>query len=306
MDHLENHGDDFTEEEAAVLAEPSEEVAETPAQEQEEPTGAEQQEQEESSEQVPEAEQQQEKQTMVPHAAMHEERERRKSVEAELNEARQQIARFNEVLARFEQPQEQQQQPAPDPNQDPLGAFQFETEQLRAQREQREAEQRQHAEQQAQQQAIVEFEQSYIGELTERGNQDPEFQKAIDYLFDHQVQQYTSQGHSKEVATQATMRDAFNIALQARNANQDISQMFYGHAFANGYQPKPDPDPEVDLDNKLETIKKGQEQNKSLSGKGGGAPEPMTLAKLASMSDEEMDAWSKANPGMWEKIMGAA
>ncbi|MCT4654244.1 MAG: hypothetical protein N4A65_00380 [Cohaesibacter sp.] len=304
---IENEGE-FTPEELAMLEEPSEEGTEQP---QDEEVGQESQSEqeeanpaEEGAEPQEEAEKEPDKQTMVPHAAMHEERERRKAVEVQLQAAQSQIENINAILAKMQPPEQEQQEEVLDPEYDPMGSMMNRLDQLEQGRQQQQEQQ----EREQERQQIQQFEKQYIDQLAERGNSDPEFQSAIDFLFDQSVENYKNEGANEQQARQLTMRDAYLIAANAHNNGLDIGQNFYGLAYANGFKPQPVPDdgPTPPLEEKLESIQKGQEGSKTLSGKGGGAPEPMTLAKLANMTDAELDKWTTANPGMWEKLMGAA
>jgi hypothetical protein len=294
---------DFTPEELAVLEEPSTEEQEAntePAASEEAPEASQEAESaEEALEQQEEAPQERQQST-VPHGALHQERERRKAVEAQLQTQQEQI---NQLLARIQVPQDaEQEQAPPDLNADPVEFFKHELDTLK--QEQAEAQERFEERQQIEQ--AQQFEQSYINELTTRGQSDPEFQGAIDYLFETTVANYKSQGATDEEAKQLTMRDAYSIAANAHNNGWDIGKQFYGFAFSNGYKPQAQEDPAPDLDQKLETIQKGQEKNKTLSGKGGGAPEPMSLEKLVNMSDDDFKRWTDANPGVFERLQGAA
>ncbi len=294
---------DFTPEELSVLEEPSAEEQEATT----EPTAGEEapqaSQEAESAEEAPEQQEeapQERQQSTVPHGALHQERERRKAVEAQLQTQQEQI---NQLLARIQVPQsDEQEQAPPDLNDDPVEFFKHQLDAIK--QEQTETQERIEERQQIEQ--AQQFEQSYINDLTTRGQSDPEFKGAIDYLFEATVANYKSQGATDEEAKQLTMRDAYSIAANAHNNGWDIGKQFYGFAYANGYKPQAQEDPAPDLDQKLETIQKGQEKNKTLSGKGGGAPEPMTLAKLSNLPDDEFKRWTDANPDLWEKLAGAA
>lgn len=58
-------------------------------------------------------------------------------------------------------------------------------------------------------------------------------------------------------------------------------------------------------DRQIERVATGQERNRTLSGTGGGAaPVQMTATLLATMSDDEFDAWTSKNPKAADRLMG--
>jgi hypothetical protein len=58
-------------------------------------------------------------------------------------------------------------------------------------------------------------------------------------------------------------------------------------------------------DRQIERVATGQERNRTLSGTGGGAaPVQMTATLLATMSNEDFDAWTSKNPRASDRLLG--
>jgi hypothetical protein len=314
---------DFTEEEMAYLSgqepEAGEEAAEgaQEAQEGEEPAdGAEQP---EAAQGQPAAPAEPERQKTVPHQALHEERERRRAVEARLQEIAEQKARTDErlnILLQWAQNEtdaaSKANQPAPpDKNEDPIGYLQWENQQLKqqfGQYDQRFQQHEQFLQQQYQTQAQQQFRQqvwdAYTNDITTFSVEQPDFNDALNHLRDVRSKELQAMGfQGNQIAQQigvdleqfvtAALRngtrpaEALYALAKARMYQQGASpqqqqaaaSVAAGQAQPNGQQAQPG--------QKLQTIAKGQASNKSLSGSGSGSPQPMDATAIAGMDDDE-------------------
>lgn len=254
-----------------------------------------------------EAEKQDEKQKFVPHQALHAERLKRQEIERQLNEQRQQFARFEQRMAELNEVIAPKQAP-PDPVQDPIAALQYTQQQLAdMQKAQVEVQQRQMAEQQ--QQALIgqvegAYKQSWQAKLSESpdtANAYKAFVSALDGHFQLRGVQDPSQRQALIVEEERA------IAYAALQQGIDPAEAVIKQAAFYGYRPeaaKPAVDPAKALENK----QKGLAAARSLSTASGASSDgALTPQRIAEMSSEEFAALkSKLSPSKFAKLMGGA
>ena len=223
---------------------------------------------------------------MVPHGALHEERERRKQAEKRAERVEELFQRF---MAERGQPKTEEKGPEiPAFDQDPANHLRVKQETA----EQRLA----RLENERQAEAKINRLRQHVGAIeAEFAAKAPDDQDAVKFLQARKVAQYERSGMSRAEAVQAVANDAmmFTHAVLQRGLNP--AEQAYELARDWGYTAKqPDkPKPEE----KLETIRKGQEAAKG--GGGGSAPEaPASLKSLADMdpSDPNFDK-------EWDRLM---
>lgn len=211
----------------------------------------------------------------VPHAALHEERRKRQQLEAELAEFR----KFKEQIeAEKAKPQ------IPDLATDPVGHFKMATDltqqelaaikerQARADQES----QRQQAEQRFQM-TVIDHERRFVKDT-------PDYFDAMQHLREVRDQELQMYGVVDPTERQSILhREAMGIAWNAMQTGQNPAQKAYELARFRGYKPGPK------AAEKIDTLKKGAEAAKSLSGKGGEGPAAMSPEALLEMSDEDFD-----------------
>lgn len=113
--------------------------------------------------------------------------------------------------------------------------------------------------------------------------------------------EYEAAGVPEQLIESMLARKGLQFSYAAMQKDQNPAEAVYKLAHRYGYKPAAD-ESQKDKD-KLKTIAKGQEAEKSLSsGKGAG---DMSLEALATMSDEEMDEFVK-DPKSWKKLSKAA
>ncbi len=225
--------------------------------------------------------------------ALQQERARRQTAEQQLQEMQRAI---QQAQAEYER-----QQKTPDPQEDPIGAIQYQNEQLKAQLEQ--------VSQWRQQQEAAQQQAAFQAELVNRVAQSArEFaQQAPDYP---EAWKFVTEARSKQLAPlipdpvqreQAMMREALEIATQAMQQGLNPAQRYYEIAKAWGYQGAQQqpatPPPPVHSTPATETIQRGLKQQSGISGGGSTPNTEMSPQQLANIRDP------KAFAAAWDKVM---
>lgn len=266
---------------------------EAPETEQEQPQAADAPEQ---------AEQQPEAPKVVPLAALHEERNRRKELAAELARERQE----REALARRVEERLQAMQEAQKP---PVPAFEENpAEHLRAKVEEAERIARMTAQQQAawlqqQQQAQIEQQiaQRVVADEAEFMAEKPDYNDAVQYLHKSRVGELMTQyGLPEAAAIRQSAGELKEAAFVFTQRGMSPAQTAYQIAVQKGYTPK-QAQQAADAATKFQTQAAGVKAAKSL-GTGGATRTTMTAQQLLAMSDEEFAEATKGDN--WRKVMG--
>lgn len=245
----------------------------------------------------------------VPHQALHEERERRKAVEAENRRLAEQHARFEErlkVIQELQKPKEDAQPKAPDPQEDPIGALRFLQEQLAAQEQQRQAQTREQQEAQRAEQVWQQVQNHAQAQWQEFAAQNPHANEAYEHVMKSRSRELKAFGYSDAQVREALQREEAQALIYAVQNGISAPEMIMAYAEARGFQPKQaDPDPALGAAEKIERATEGQSRNKSLSQTGGAAaPTEMTAERLIAMSNDDFQAWVAKHPKQAERLMG--
>lgn len=247
-----------------------------------------------------------EKPKMVPLAALHEERERRKELQKRVEAEGQDRARLAGRLDALNEAMRPKEQPKPlDPTTQPLEVLQ----ELTQFRDQTLAERQQ-------QHQMQQFTNAYASRAQEFAKETPDFKDAYKFVVDSRVRELQAIGYDATTAAQMAQNDELNIAGKAFQDGKNPAQVLYTLAEARGYKKAdpaaaaapngsgaPPPDPMARLESKLDTIAKGQAAGKSLGGSGGAPGESLTLESLAGMSDTEFAELEGRMKGRdWEKL----
>ena len=249
---------------------------------------------------------------MVPHAALHEERERRKETERKLAEVeRRAEERFKVLLEKLgpQTPPAQAETPAiPDVQADPVGHIVGTMRQLGASQEQINQELVAYRQREQQAQAIAAVQQHAVASEAAYRSQAPDYDAAVDYLKQFRDRQLVAAGVTDPTRRNAIiMQEALQISAQAMQEGANPAERFYRLSEASGYtrqaqqaqQAEQTPDPAA----QIQRIARGQEQARSLGNTRGNGPTPMTAQKLLEMSDAEFDK-IKDSPQV-RSLMGA-
>jgi hypothetical protein len=250
----------------------------------------------------------------VPHAALHKERERRKSVESEYMTVREKMARaeerlavLNEVLQQPTAPQigqpGQQTEEIPDPEKDIFAYVKYQAKLI----EDLKAAQTKTVEETQRQQGFEQLKTAYAQDAQKFAAEKPDFKEAYSYIANSRARELIALGYNEGQIRQQLAQEETAIVAQAFQNRRSPAQVIYEQAMARGYTPKQAAAAAnaVNPAQRLENVAKGQAAHKSLSGAGGAAGEGLTVEALANMSEEEFAAVSaKLGKSKLRSLMG--
>lgn len=272
---------------------------------------------------------------MVPHGAMHAEREGRKKAEADL--ATERAARAAETADRQKletrltaileklTPKEEEPKPdvIPDKDLDPVGYVtatmnatgkSLETVQAELAALKERDQQTQHQRQQ------TEFVHGIISKAAAKETEflatTPDYWDASNYLLQSRQDELSDLGYTPQEIQGLIAVEKVAIADQALKAGKNPAEVVYGIAKRRGYTkaaPAGDdkgapadggaPAAGEDAGKRLAAAKLGQEQSASLSDVGGAAPRTLTVQALLEMPEAEFDKWMGTKEG--RALMGS-
>lgn len=256
----------------------------------------------EKQEAAPEAdkpeEQKAEEETKVPYSALHEERMLRKEANEELKQVREQIESLQslrEELTEFRNAKKTEEDKV-SYEEDPIGHLREQQEKLQAQMEKQTTETQ---EKNAQLQEVQELQNTINAQVNEFVKTQPDYQDALNFVSERRMQDLAALGITDPVQQQQIINtEAWNIAQTALNNNKNPAEVVYTMANSWGYKATGTVE-KTELEEKVETIEKGQQMSQTLSD-AGGAPDStgISLADIESMSDDDFDKlWDKLESG---------
>ena len=268
----------------------------------------------------------------VPYGALREERERRKALEQQLAQLNnnwqakwQTVEQRVAALQGLNQPQQQQrpEEPKiPDPEEDFIEATRWTQQQImemqRRQQEQMTSAQRQQQAQQFQGQVMNAWSQRARQVMQEY----PQFRKAYKHAADVRFNQYLALGLSPQQAQQKARADEFNMVAEHMQHGRDPAGAIVRFARASGWSPEPASGQPAQAaptaanaqqntpaqPQRLDTVAKGMQANKSLSGVGSSTSGRGSFGAkdLAEMSDDEFAAFmDKKGAKGFKAVLGA-
>jgi hypothetical protein len=221
---------------------------------------------------------------VVPLGALHEERARRKELQAKVDKMEQTFAKLTERL------NPQPQIPAFEEN--PAAHLQAKTQQLEQQIQQQNETVQQAEARRAQEAQLAQFDNAYQSAAMQYAKQTPEFTDAYQHLIASRHQAYEQMGVDPGEYVERLKHEERQIAHTAFTLGVNPGALLHNLATAAGWKPKP----QKQTPN-LEVVAKGV-QTKSLSGVSGKPTSNMTLEALAEMNDEDFDKnWDKLIKG---------
>lgn len=248
----------------------------------------------------------------VPLSALHEERTRRRDLDAKLREAERQIAEFKgkfSVLDRLKGGDETGANAAandgaadgkvPSAEEDIFGAVNAITKRL----EEDAAARRAASDQQN-------FVSNYRADAARFVQSTPDYMDGYNYLLQSRAAELQAIGYEGEELGAALQADEIAIAQMAMSKGKSPAELLYALAKQRGYAPKNADEPGKGAAapsgaERLEAIERGQAANKSLNGAGGGlGGDDMTAERLVSMPMDEFEAWCEKNPAKARRLMG--
>jgi hypothetical protein len=315
-------GDDlsFTAEEQAQFAAIRSEAPSEPVEERSEAAEADAPETAEAADWAPKG---QERAKDPLHQAMHEEREKRKGLQRQIEQERIERARLEErtnlILRQLQgygpQPQQQPEPPkVPDPEEDVFGAVKHLLQKQQATEAQIEAYKQQELQRRQQAQHFEGLTGALRHHESRAREQVSDYDDAMKYFADVRAADLRAQGYTdnRAINQEITRQDLQHIDYALRN-RADPAALAYQRAIALGYK-KAAPAPAVEQprapDGKfapsdLSRVAAGQAASKTLAG--GGAREGgvvIDAKALASMSESEFEEFRTKNPKAYDRLMG--
>jgi hypothetical protein len=132
----------------------------------------------------------------------------------------------------------------------------------------------------------------------------PDFKAAYNHLINSRATELMAMGYDDPMQLhQALTNDEMSIARMALGNNKSAAEIIYHLAQQRGYR-RPDGGRGKGAD-KLDTIQRGQNANKSLSNTGGNAGDgDITGEMLLKMPMDEFEAWCTKHPAKAKRLMG--
>lgn len=151
----------------------------------------------------------------------------------------------------------------------------------------------------------------------------PDFKPAYNFLLEARAAELIAVGYDDPKALQAAgatpdevhaaakalhdalTADEYAIAQMAQSKKKSAAEMLYNLAKQRGYKSESTAVAPSKGAEKLDTIERGQQANKSLSTAGGSSGDAeMTAERLLSMPMDEFETWVDKNPTKAKRIMG--
>lgn len=241
-----------------------------------------------------------EKRRTVDFGAFHEERERRKALQAELDEFRGKYSTLEERIKAINEHIVERGVPAYE--EDPGAYLRHQLEKTGQTVNELQSEVKQGNERLAEQAARAELANRIVASENAFRQENPDYDAAVGFLREGRAQEYRAMGYADPAQIeQMLMAEAFQLAEQASAQGVSPAQLAYNVARARGYARQEKTDDNV---TKLESIEKGQSRTKSLSGAGGEDRPVLDAEALANMSDEEFARAMK--DGTWNKVLSGS
>ena len=239
-----------------------------------------------------EEEKEPEKEKFVPYGALHEERQRRKELQAALEQLRQEQLQSSQMMQQvLQQMQAKNEPPAPTLDDDPVAYFERKRQEQEAQLKQMNEtlQQRQEREQQEYQQQ--QFVSAYRQAANEFAQKAPDFNDAYKFALDHRASELRAAGYPQEMIPQILRNNEAEIVSIAFQQGINPAEKIYEIAKIRGWK-----SPAAEPEQKMQTLEKGVKASKPTSGAPqGGEVTLEALAEAASdMDAEEFNAlWAK-------------
>lgn len=235
---------------------------------------------------------------MVPQGALHQERERRKQAELQMQQFQAELA---EIKAKLNPPPEIV---IPDPVLDPKGFKQFQIDQIMERAQERADAERRQLEAAQHQQVMARLNQDV---QTFRATT-PDYDNAFQHAVKARQDELAFYGNTPEQIAAQMEVDVQAIVQQAYSQGKNPAELFYAYAKMRGYSgPAPvaaaAPSPAVA---QVQALAEAQKQTQSLAPAGGPANDGgMTLETLSRMSEADLAKMPKAQRDeMMRRVMG--
>lgn len=223
----------------------------------------------------------------VPHGAFHEERQKRKAAEQELNQLRQNQAVIADRYNQLWQAVNQQQQPQiPSEDVDPLTNHRVRLAMAERAQQQLAAELQARRQQDAASQQEQAFRAHVSGLEVAFVKEKPDYPQALQFARERRAQELEALGYPPEEIPTRLQNDAMAIAWDALRQGRNPAAAIYAAAEVMGYKRK-----EVQGQQKIETLQKGTQAAKTLgNGQPAGVPTPEQIADMSDIEFAEFKA----------------
>lgn len=229
-----------------------------------------------------------EKKVLVPHAAFHEERERRKELQKKVAEQDERYAKLEERQTKIFEALTTRQAPAQEEYVDPLVALENEVKSLKGKLETND---KQVDENTKLQQKEIDFLNKYQASADAFSKDRPDFTDAYNFLLREREKELAVFIKDPLKLKQRLAMDERTIVEEAFNNEQNPGEVLFELAKTRGYKAKA-AEPST---NKIDDLDRGLKASKTLGNAGGKSDNDMALSSLsptdlAEMSNEEFDA----------------
>lgn len=238
---------------------------------------------------------------LVPHQALHEQRERRKAAEKRARDLEIENTKFRERFSILEKLQgKDEPKGPPKPEEDIFGAFEHLSKNL-------ETVQKQMADGDAAKKHEAQLNElvgHYRNDAAKFGATNPDYLDAYNHLLQSRARELQALGYDTPAELQkALQNEEMSIAVMAFEKGKSPAQVIYDLAKERGYKKA---DPKAAGDAKLDAIERGAGLNKSLSSTSGtSGDDEMTAERLLAMPNDEFEAWCEKYPQKAKRLMAA-
>jgi hypothetical protein len=242
-------------------------------------------------------------------AAMHEERERRKEIQRELENqkklAEDAIQRTQKLEQTWQQlMQHANQQQSPNFEEDPIAALKYQYDNLKQSTQQLHQHVAQKDYQEQQYNQVHQFKIACNKAVGDYIKQTPDYLDAYNFAKESRIKEFEALGYKPQDIPQLIEEDEAVIAVQAFRDGVNPAERIYQFAKIRGYQGKQADAQTTAKQNeqRLEKLEKGMQASKSLSNTNGQtATAELTLDAISKMSQDELDEFM-ANEKNWDKL----
>ncbi|MBR1219427.1 hypothetical protein JQ557_15595 [Bradyrhizobium sp. U87765 SZCCT0131] len=234
---------------------------------------------------------------VVPLAALHEERGRRRDLDRQNRDLQQQVAELRGKFSIIDRLASQPQQREPTVEDDIFGVVRNTSSAVSDIRRRLDA-----ADQEKQEVAWRDdLVRAYQIDAAQFESRTPDFKAAYNHLLQSRAQELVALGYDDPQAVhQALLADEFAVAQMALQSRRSPAEVIYNLARQRGYSKGAG-----SAQGRLDTIARGQAAGKSFAGAGGGgADSEMSAEALLRMPMDEFEAWCAKNPARAKRIMG--
>jgi hypothetical protein len=237
---------------------------------------------------------------MVSLSALHEERGRRKTTESEKRALESQLAELRGKFSIIEQLNAPKELEAPTVETDIFGVIRNQAETLAQLQRRLQAEDDQKRAAGEHNNLVT----AYRMDAAQFEAKTPDFKAAYNHLLNSRAAELMAIGYDDPAQLhQALTNDEMAIARTALGNKKSAAEIIYNLAQQRGYR-KAGPGAGKGAE-KIDTINRGQQANKSLANTGGSSGDgDMTGEMLLKMPMDEFEAWCTKNPAKAKRLMG--